>query len=59
MMEGIVLDFNLHFRVIFSEFVQVHEVTLNKRNPITSDSITLGSNGNFQGGVRCFRLAPR
>ena len=54
--EGTVLDYNLHFRVIFGEFLQTHEGTKNDMTPRAVDTIALGPNGNLQGGIRCFSL---
>ena len=54
--EGVVLDFNLHFRVIYSEFCQTYEGTDNTMNLRTTDSVALGPNGNLQGGIHCFSL---
>ena len=56
LVEGIVLDFNLHFRVMFGEFVQTYEGTSNTMVPRTVDAIALGPSGNLQGGVHCFSL---
>ena len=55
--EGTALDYNLHFRVIFGEFVQTYEGTSNDMAPRCVDAIALGPNGNLQGGIRCFSLA--
>ena len=40
--EGIVLDYNLHFKVIFSEFVQTYKGTDNTMSLRTIDAIALG-----------------
>ena len=55
--EGISLDYNLHFKVIFGEFLQTHEGTKNDMSPRTVDVIASGPNGNLQGEIRCFSLA--
>ena len=55
--EGVVLDYELHFRVIFGEFVQTYEGTRNDMTARTVDALALGPNGNLQGGIRCFSLA--
>jgi len=55
--EGLVVDYNLHFKVIFREFLQTYEGTKNDMIPRTIDAIALGPNGNLQGGIRCFSLA--
>jgi len=54
--EGTVLDFNLHFKVIFGEFVQTCEGTDNTMKARTVDALALGPNGNLQGGIRCYSL---
>lgn len=54
--EGAALDFNLHFRVICGEFVQIYEGTSNDMVPRTIDAIALGPSGNSQGGIRYFSL---
>ena len=51
--EGNVLDFHLHFRVIYGEFVQTFEGSDNTMAPRTVDAIMMGPTGNLQGGVRC------
>ena len=40
--EGIVLDYNLHFKVIFGEFAQTYEGTDNIMSLRTIDTIALG-----------------
>ena len=50
--EGTVLYFNLHFRVIFGEFLKTFEGSDSTMTPRTIDDIALGPNVNFQGGVR-------
>ena len=52
--EGVTLDFNLYFRVIFEEFVQTYEGTKNNMTPRSVDAIALGPNSNLQGGIRYF-----
>ena len=54
--EGTVLDFHLHFRVIYGEFVQTYEGTDNTMNGRTIDAIALGPSSNLQGGIRCYSL---
>ena len=54
--EGTVLDFNLHFRVIFGEFMQACEGSTNTMKQRMIDAIALGPNGNSQGGIRCYSL---
>ena len=55
--EGTVLDYNLHFRVIFGEFLQTYEGARNDMTSRCVDAIALGPNGNLQGGIRCFSLS--
>lgn len=55
--EGKVLEFNLHFRAIFGEFLQTHKVTTNSMKSRTVDDIDVGPSGSFQDGIRCFSLA--
>ena len=45
--EGIVLDYNVHFRVIYGEFLQTYEGTHNDISPRTIDAMALGPNGNL------------
>ena len=44
--EGMVLDWNLYFRVIFGEFAQNYEGEKSDMTPSTADEIALGSSGN-------------
>jgi hypothetical protein len=55
-LEGVVLDYNLHFQVIFGEYAQTYEVTTNTMKRRTVGSIALGPTGNLQGGVRFYSL---
>ena len=55
-LEGMVLDFNLHFQVIFGEYAQTYEGTDNTPRERTIGAIALGPSGNIQGGVRFFSL---
>ncbi|OEU17119.1 hypothetical protein FRACYDRAFT_237529 [Fragilariopsis cylindrus CCMP1102] len=55
-LEGVVLDYNLHFQVIFGEYIQTYECTTNTMERRTVCSIALGPTGNLQGGIRCFSL---
>jgi hypothetical protein len=55
-LEGIVLDYNLHFQVIFGEYAHTYEDTTNTMKSRTVGSIALGPNGNLQGGVRFYSL---
>ena len=54
--EGVAVDYNLHFQVMFGEFVQTYEGTRNDVTLRAIDALGLGPNGNLQGGVRCFSL---
>jgi hypothetical protein len=55
-LEGVVLDYNLHFQVIFGEYLHTYEVTTNTMKSRTVGSIALGPTGNLQGGIRCYSL---
>ena len=55
-LEGVVLDYNLHFQVIFGEYVHTYEVTTNDMKRRTVGAIALGPTGNLQGGVRFYSL---
>ena len=55
-LEGIVLDCNLYFQVIFGEYAHTYESTTNITNFRTVGVIALGPTGNLQGGVRFFSL---
>ena len=54
--EGVLLDYNLHFSVIFGEYAQVYEGTYNNMRLRTVGAIALGPSGNLQGGVRFYSL---
>ena len=54
--EGISLDFNKHFHVIFGEYVHTFEGTTNTMKDRTVGAIALGPSGNLQGGIRCYSL---
>ena len=45
--EGLVLDYNLHFRVIFGEFCQTYESTSNTMNLRATNAVALGPNENL------------
>ena len=51
--EGMLLDFNLCFRVARVEFVQTYEGTDNTMLPLTVGAVELGQCDNLQGGLRC------
>jgi hypothetical protein len=51
-LEGVVLDYNLHFQVIFDEYAHTYESTTNNMKRQTVGAIALGPTGNLQGGVR-------
>ena len=57
--EGITVDYNLYFKVIFGEHVQTYEGMRNDLSPRKIDAIALGPNGNMQGCIRCYSLASR
>ena len=54
--EGILLDFNLHFRVTRGEFSQTYEVIDNNMSLRAVGVMELGSCGDLQGGLRCYNL---
>ena len=55
-LEGVVLDYNLHFQVIFGEYLHTYEATTNTMKSRTVGAIALGPTGNLQGGIRCYSL---
>ena len=54
--EGISLDFNKHFHLIFGKYVHTYEGTKNNMKEWTVGAIALGPSRNLQGGVRCYSL---
>ena len=54
--EGLVVDFNKHFHVIFSEYMHTYEGATNTMKDRTVGALALGPSGNLQGGIRCFSL---
>ena len=54
--EGTLIDLNLHFRVTHGGFVQTYEGLDKTVSLSTTDAITLVPCGNFQGGIRCFSV---
>jgi hypothetical protein len=54
--EGVILDYDLHFQVIFGEYAQTYEGTDNTNKERTVGAIALGPSGNLQGGVKIFSL---
>ena len=57
MVEGVVSVYDLHFRVIFDEFIQTYEGTRNYMSPGIIDTTALGLNDNLQGRIRSFSLS--
>ena len=55
-LEGIALDYNLHFKVIFGEYAHVYDGTDNTMKARTTGAIALGPSGNLQGGLRFYSL---
>jgi hypothetical protein len=55
-LEGVVLDYNLHFQVIYGEYAHTYETTTNDMKRRTVGAIALGPTGNLQGGVRFYSL---
>ena len=54
--EGLTLDYFLHFRVMHGEHVQTYEGTRNDVTARIVDALELGPDGNMQGGVRCYSI---
>jgi hypothetical protein len=54
--EGVTLDYNKHFQVIFGENAQVFEGTDNTMKERTVGVIAVGPTGNLQGGVSFFSI---
>jgi hypothetical protein len=52
--EGVTLDYNKHFQVIFGEYAQVFEGIDNTMEERMVGAIALGPTGNLQGGVSFF-----
>ena len=52
--EGVVFDHNLQFRVMFGEHVQTFEGSNDTMEPHTVAAFGLGPTGNLQGGLRFF-----
>ena len=50
------LDYNLHFQVIFGEYAHTYEATTNTTKSRTVGALALGPTGNLQGGVRFYSL---
>ena len=57
LVEGIALDYNKHFHVIFGEYLHTYEGTTNTMRERTTSCLALGPSGNLQGGVRCYSLS--
>jgi hypothetical protein len=55
-LEGVVLDYNLHFQVIFGEYAHTYEETTNNMKRRTVGAVALGPTGNLQGGIRFYSL---
>ena len=55
-MEGLLLDCNKHFNVVFGEHMHACEGTTNDMQKRTVAAFVLGPSGNLQGGVRCHSL---
>ena len=54
--EGVKLDYKLHFPVFFGDYAHVYDGTDNTMKSQTTGAIALGPSGNVQGGVRFFSL---
>lgn len=54
--EGVVIDYRLHFRVLYGEYLQTYKGTDNTMSQRIVDAIAMGPNSNLQGGIRYFSL---
>ena len=54
--EGIVFNYALYFKMIYGEFLQTHKGTKNDMIPRIINLITINLSGNLQGRIRCFSL---
>ena len=54
--EGLVIDYDKYFHVIFGEYTHTYEGTTNDMKSRTVGSLALGPSGNVQGGIRCYSL---
>ena len=55
--EGIVLDFHLYFRISYGEFLQIYEGIDNEMHLHMIDAVELSPNGNLQDSIHCYSLA--
>ena len=49
--EGLIVDYNKHFHLIFGEYVHIYKGTDNTMKDHTVGALALGPSGNLQGGV--------
>ena len=49
--EGLVVDYNKHFHVIFGEYMHTYKGTDNTMKNRTVGALALGPSGNLQSGV--------
>jgi len=56
-LEGIRLDYDKHFHVIFGEHLNTFDDSDNTMRERTVCAMVLGPSENMQGGIRCFSLA--
>ena len=54
--EGLTLDYNTHFHVLYGEYIHTYEGTTNTLKHRTVGDIALGPSDNSQGGVHCYSL---
>ena len=54
--EGVVIDYRLHFRVLYGEYLQTYKGTDNTISQRIVNAIAMGPNSNLQGGIRYFSL---
>ena len=54
--QGKVVDYNLHCKVAFGSYAQTRNLTTNDMRARTTGTIAMGPSTNFQGGVEFFSL---
>ena len=57
LVEGIVLDYNNHFHVIFGKYLHTYKSTTNMMRERTTTCLALGLSGNLQDVMRCYSLS--
>ena len=54
--QGKVVDYNLHWKVAFRSYAQTRNLTTNDMRAHTAGAIAMGPSTNFQGGVEFYSL---